>query len=450
MSSAPKYAPVKDAIIRRIAKGDLRPGDRAGSESVLARKHGVSKFTVIKAFTELVNERVLSRSQGRGTFVTEEAPAVVRRLTGTRCVRLLSPFRAVNRTLIEPALGRFAGRFGAKAVEFTDRRDDADVILTTAGLGPAGAAALLPLDRFVTASELAARYDTDVLDLFRRGGSLYALPRDHSPAMLHYNADLFAERGIAPPDDSWTWETLSEAARKLTDRPRGLFGYAAGRGMIFAAPFLLQSGARVFDESGRCALDSPEAVAALRFCRDLERISPLSEGAITYETILDAFAEGRIAMIVWGGPLGAILKAGAKFRWGVASAPKGRIRATTRFADGAAVSKKSRDPELAWELVQCLASSRSQEELVERGHLLPATRDVAAVGSVAEAMRRDLPISSAPGAIEDAAAYRVASDQIVRCWDRFGDAAEFAREVARRVNLYIELRESDEFEGATP
>lgn len=64
------YMQIKDLLVVRIAKGDWSPGSVIPSEMQLARELGVSQGTVRKAITELVENNVLTRRQGRGTFVS--------------------------------------------------------------------------------------------------------------------------------------------------------------------------------------------------------------------------------------------------------------------------------------------------------------------------------------------------------------------------------------------
>lgn len=77
-----KLSMVSDAIIRHIESGALREGDRLPSEGELATSHGVSVGTVQKALMQLVHSGLITREQGRGTFVsgTRVAPADVRYL----------------------------------------------------------------------------------------------------------------------------------------------------------------------------------------------------------------------------------------------------------------------------------------------------------------------------------------------------------------------------------
>jgi len=77
-----KLSSVSDAIIRSIETGALREGDRLPSEGELAVQHGVSVGTIQKALTRLTHSGLITREQGRGTFVSgaRVAPADVRYL----------------------------------------------------------------------------------------------------------------------------------------------------------------------------------------------------------------------------------------------------------------------------------------------------------------------------------------------------------------------------------
>ncbi len=67
--SIPLYMQIKDLLIARVTGGEWAPGDVIPSEMQLARELNVSQGTVRKAITELVENNVLVRRQGKGTFV---------------------------------------------------------------------------------------------------------------------------------------------------------------------------------------------------------------------------------------------------------------------------------------------------------------------------------------------------------------------------------------------
>ncbi len=65
----PLYIQIREFLVARISKGEWLPGDIIPSEMQLAKELDVSQGTVRKAITELVEKNVLTRRQGRGTFI---------------------------------------------------------------------------------------------------------------------------------------------------------------------------------------------------------------------------------------------------------------------------------------------------------------------------------------------------------------------------------------------
>ena len=70
-STRPLYLRVRDHVLERITAGIWRPGTILPAEVDLARELGVSSGTVRKALDALESERVVSRRQGKGTFVND-------------------------------------------------------------------------------------------------------------------------------------------------------------------------------------------------------------------------------------------------------------------------------------------------------------------------------------------------------------------------------------------
>lgn len=73
VSSASWYIRIEEDLRRQIVTGKLRPGDRMRTEKELAVIYGVSVLTVRQAQKLLVQEGLIRKEQGRGTFVTEMA-----------------------------------------------------------------------------------------------------------------------------------------------------------------------------------------------------------------------------------------------------------------------------------------------------------------------------------------------------------------------------------------
>lgn len=69
-SPLPRYYQLKEIMRERIRSGEWKPGDLIPSERELGEKYGISRMTARQAITDLVNEGLFYREQGKGTFVS--------------------------------------------------------------------------------------------------------------------------------------------------------------------------------------------------------------------------------------------------------------------------------------------------------------------------------------------------------------------------------------------
>jgi DNA-binding GntR family transcriptional regulator len=68
-SYVPAYAQLVRILLRQIADGVFRPGDRLPSEAQLCERYGVSPMTVRRVVNILADQGFVTAEQGRGTFV---------------------------------------------------------------------------------------------------------------------------------------------------------------------------------------------------------------------------------------------------------------------------------------------------------------------------------------------------------------------------------------------
>ncbi|MDD3411935.1 MAG: GntR family transcriptional regulator [Eubacteriales bacterium] len=71
-SQSPLYMQLMNRLKNDVLAGVYPPGARIPSEQVLCETYGVSRVTVRKAMLDLVQEGLLVRRQGKGTFVADE------------------------------------------------------------------------------------------------------------------------------------------------------------------------------------------------------------------------------------------------------------------------------------------------------------------------------------------------------------------------------------------
>ncbi len=105
------YEQIVEQIERRIQRGELRPGDQLPSERELAEQFGVSRTAVREAIKALREKGLVEVYPGRGTFVADNIPQVIRQtlgmLLGRERARRISDLMEV-RELLEPAIAALA------------------------------------------------------------------------------------------------------------------------------------------------------------------------------------------------------------------------------------------------------------------------------------------------------------------------------------------------------
>lgn len=68
----PLYFQLEQIIKSKIITGEYMPGEQISTEKDICQTYGISSITARHAILNLVNEGLLIRRQGKGTFVTEE------------------------------------------------------------------------------------------------------------------------------------------------------------------------------------------------------------------------------------------------------------------------------------------------------------------------------------------------------------------------------------------
>jgi multiple sugar transport system substrate-binding protein len=225
-------------------------------------------------------------------------------------------------------------------------------------------AAEIGLDDYFPAIRAAMRLD----------GRTYILPESLNLSLLYYNRRLFAEAGLAEPSESWTWDDLVRAGRVLT-RPAGpgrpgVWGCARVEG--WWGEWLIdvrQAGGRVFTPDGRrCLLDSPAAIAGLRFYLDKSRKYGISAPP-GFEPA-NGFVNQRTAM-VFGGHVGfwLLYDAAPGLDWDaqmLPAGPAGRKGGELAIA-GYSISRTCPHPEAAWELAKFITRREAVAAIVAQG-----------------------------------------------------------------------------------
>lgn len=78
LSRTPVYEQIIEQTKRFILSGTLCPGAQLASVRSVAFEHSVNPRTVLRAYTELDSAGLIKSVPGKGYFVCEEAPALLR------------------------------------------------------------------------------------------------------------------------------------------------------------------------------------------------------------------------------------------------------------------------------------------------------------------------------------------------------------------------------------
>ena len=152
-------------------------------------------------------------------------------------------------------------------------------------------------------------FDPNLLSQMRYDGHMIGVPMDVHPQGLFYNAKMFREAGIVdengvakPPTNR---EEFMDAVRKLRIDENGdgrpeQWGFALTMWRNNFTSLMPQFGGSYFDESGQCAIDSPENIAALDFLVSLGSEDPPLVPAPENNLGWVGFRQKKVAMVFEG------------------------------------------------------------------------------------------------------------------------------------------------------
>jgi trehalose/maltose transport system substrate-binding protein len=244
---------------------------------------------------------------------------------------------------------------------------------------------LLDLTRYVRPDVKAQHFPT-IIDNDTVDGHLVAMPWFVDAGLLYYRKDLLEKHGASVPD---RWSDLAATAQKIQDAERKggnqrMWGFVfqgrAYEGLTVNALEWMasQGGGAIVDASGKVTVDNPQAIAALDLAASwIGKIAP--EGVLTYgeEESRGVFQSGdAVFMRNWpyAWALANAPDSPIRGEVGVAPLPRGGPNDTHASALGGqqlAVSRYSRHPDLAADLVLYLAGAAEQKRRAIEGSFNP-------------------------------------------------------------------------------
>jgi multiple sugar transport system substrate-binding protein len=196
------------------------------------------------------------------------------------------------------------------------------------------------------------------------GGKVYAMPRGANTLALYYNEDLFKAAGLDPNKPPQTWDELYNAAKKLNNPAKGIYGLAFSalgteEGTFQFLPFVQATGA---DWN---KLGDPGAVRAVEFWRKLidEKLASPDTVSRSQSEAAATFVNGNAAMNICGPWELPGFEKNAKFKWRVALLPaekSGGIHASALGEQNNAILRSAKNPAVAFQFLEYMYSQRAR------------------------------------------------------------------------------------------
>lgn len=235
---------------------------------------------------------------------------------------------------------------------------------------------LMPVNSILTAEKRSA-FENDLLGQFSVSGDIYAIPYSVSSIGLYYNKKLFDNAGLTYPNDSWTWDDLVKAAKALTNKDEGVYGFLAecwGEDGYYNTIF--QNNGYIYSPAtDSWGYDNVATQEGIQYYLDFittHNVSPATEDILDIDTS-DMFASGKVAMIFRGSWELSSFTDNDEFRdsFDVAELPSGKIKACTSNATGFVTSLNNKNNDNIIRVLESLSSDDFYETLAHSGTEIP-------------------------------------------------------------------------------
>ena len=239
---------------------------------------------------------------------------------------------------------------------------------------------LMDLSETYANSEVTSldHFPEELVELYSADDAVYGIPKDYDTIGLWYNKTLFDAAGIAYPDETWTWDTMLEAAQKLNDPDNGVYGILAPLNRQEGYHnFIFQNGGYVLsDDKTESGFRLDEAIEAVQWYADLSvkyGVSP-TQSQFAENSNMSFFQSGRGAMGFFGswttGEMANNDYTAANAD--VAPLPKGKQAATVFNGLANSVAASTENEEAALKFVEFLGTEEAMRLQGENGAAIPA------------------------------------------------------------------------------
>jgi multiple sugar transport system substrate-binding protein len=242
---------------------------------------------------------------------------------------------------------------------------------------------LLDLTKYIKGSGDVdmADYPEGLVSIYSLNGKQYAVPKDYDTIALWYNKTLFDKAGLAYPDETWTWDTLKKAAKKLTKSDESQYGMCAGlHNQEGYYNFVYQAGGEIVTADNKSGYAEDATIKGIEeyfsFVKD-----GLSPQIYDDQARAQAIMNGQCAMGLFGSwnlsgfASNDFMK--KNFNCAVLPAADNGTRATIFNGLGNAIAATTKHPDEAWKWIEYLSSEAGQKKQAELGIAISAYKGTA-------------------------------------------------------------------------
>jgi raffinose/stachyose/melibiose transport system substrate-binding protein len=220
--------------------------------------------------------------------------------------------------------------------------------------------------------EFKASFWPNALELLTINDQVVSVPAVTNTVVVYYNKKMFAENGVQVPD---TWEDLQKAGGVFNAKGIAPIVYPAGQDRNFPLfPFFTVAGGLKLDEKlrdadlGKLAWTGPEMVQVAEKAEEIVKSDALIKGALGIKEpdAIGIFSTGKSAMF-WGGQwMRTSIRAALPpdFDLGIfpfpAVMPGGPKPVLSSTGITLTVNAKSKNPELAFEMIRAITGVRGK------------------------------------------------------------------------------------------
>jgi multiple sugar transport system substrate-binding protein len=242
----------------------------------------------------------------------------------------------------------------------------------------------LDLDPFIAKENYdLTQFYKSAVDPLKINGKLKGLAPWFNISLLYYNKKIFTDAKMDFPTDKWTKDqflTAAKALTKITDGKPTQWGVEFAHGWWGSwLTFVRQAGGDWMDiTTGKVTLDTPEAIAGMKYWVSLIQAGPDKVSFLPKEDSLGGFQGGKIAMSYGShtGNWNTFRSAGVDFDVVILPAGIKQQRGGEQALDGWSIHKDAKSPDAAWEAMKYICGYDT--ELKTYSQVGPVTRKAVA------------------------------------------------------------------------